>query len=54
MGHLEGGHERDVRIEGPMEREAFCLILLLIDQGPKQDSITTVACFHPHILVSVY
>ena len=23
MGHLDGGHERDVRIEGPVERVAF-------------------------------
>lgn len=53
MGHLDGGHERDVRTESYGTYSYPPSLLLSIDQGPKQDSIATMACFYPYILVSV-
>jgi hypothetical protein len=49
MGHLDGGHERDVRIQNISSRTLQTLVVL--DQSSEQNPTAALASLHSHIFV---
>ena len=54
MGHLDGGHERDVRTVPPCQTprtRPSPFLTSTSDQSPKQDPIAALARLHSHLFV---
>ena len=53
MGHLDGDHERDVRVKNSLRTISSLLTAptLVLDQSSEQSAAATLACLHSHILV---